>query len=297
MSILVIGSTNTDLVIRAERFPLPGQTIIGENFFTLPGGKGANQAVAVARLGGKVSFLTKVGNDLYGRQARQQFQEEGICTDFVLTDPHHPSGVALIVVDAQGENSIVTAPGANSAFTPADLDRVRALPDTALLLVQLELPLDTVAHACRLALASGKRIILNPAPATQVPDALLQGLWVISPNRFEGEALTGIPIKDLRTAAKAGEKIREKGVAHVVLTLGSEGVLLCNEQGVRHFPAQKVQAIDTTGAGDVFSGALAVALAEGKPMEEAVEFANRAAAVSVTRMGAMASIPYRREVV
>jgi ribokinase len=296
MSILVIGSTNTDLVIQAERFPLPGQTVIGENFFTLPGGKGANQAVAVARLGGKVTFLTKVGNDLYGQQAKRQFQQEGINTDLVLTDPHHPSGIALIVVDAQGENSIVTAPGANSAFTPGDLDHVQALPDIDLLLIQLEVPLDTVGHACRLALALGKRIILNPAPATPVPDDLLQGLSVITPNRFEGETLTGIPIKDLRTAAEAAKKIREKGVTHVVLTLGSDGVLLCNEQGVRHFPAQKVQVVDTTGAGDVFSGALAVTLAEGKLMEEAVEFANRAAAVSVTRMGAMASIPYRREV-
>lgn len=295
-SILVIGSSNTDMVIKAETFPAPGETILGGQFFMFPGGKGANQAVAASRLGGDVTFIAKIGNDIFGKQALQQFKKEGIHTDFILADAENPSGVALITVDANGENTIVVAQGANGALTAEDLSKASAeFTRVDILLMQLEIPIDTVVHAARLAKQAGKKVILNPAPAAVLPEALFKDLHIITPNRSETETLAGIVIKDAASIDAAAKRLKAKGVEHVIITLGSEGAYLYDDQGGRHIATPTVKAVDTTAAGDVFNGALAVALAEQMSLDDAVAFANRAAAISVTKMGAQASAPYRNE--
>lgn len=296
--IIVVGSTNTDMVIKADKFPLPGETILGGKFFMNPGGKGANQAVAASRLGGKVTFITKIGNDIFGRQALQQFQNEGIDTRYLCSDPDLPSGVALITVDAKGENSIVVAPGSNGTLSSQDLANAEsAINETEILLMQLEIPVATVAAAARIAASAGKKVILNPAPAMTLPDQLFQDLFLITPNKAEAEALTGVDIRDLESAEVAARNLYKKGVANVVITLGATGAVAFDGTTFRHIPAPLVTALDTTAAGDVFNGALAVGIAEGMPLIRAVEFANQAAAVSVTKMGAQASCPYRHEVI
>ena len=295
-SIIIVGSANTDMVIKADKFPLPGETILGGKFFMFPGGKGANQSVAASRLGGNVTFIAKVGNDVFGKQAIQQFKKEGIRTDYIISDPDHPSGVALITVDAKGENTIVVAQGSNGTLSPSDLIKAeKEFEHAGIVLMQLEIPLHTVLHAARLAKEHGKKVILNPAPAMPLPSELFGNLFIITPNKSETEALTGIEITDMASIKKAAEKIREKGVINVVITLGSEGAYIFNDEGGRHIPTHKVNAIDSTAAGDVFNGALAVGIAEGQQLDDAVTFANHAAAISVTKMGAQASAPFRKE--
>ncbi|MEK6781002.1 MAG: ribokinase [Bacteroidota bacterium] len=295
--IIVVGSSNTDMVIKADHFPIPGETILGGNFFMFPGGKGANQAVAAARLGGQVTFIAKTGNDIFGEQALNQFRKEGINTDFIITDINQPSGVALITIDDAGENTIVVAQGANGTLTPEDVQKaVREFEHADLVLVQLEIPLEAVVHAVRLAKQFGKKIILNPAPARQLPDELLKELFMMTPNESEAGILLGIEIKGIAAIKDAAKKLYEKGVANVVITLGADGAYIYNADGGQHITTIKVETVDTTAAGDVFNGALAVAISEGKMLKDAVEFANRAAALSVTRMGAQASAPYRNEI-
>lgn len=295
--IVVIGSTNTDMVMRTSVFPRPGETVLGGEFFLNPGGKGANQAVAAARLGGQVTFVTKIGNDLFGEQALAQFRKESIHTGYILSDPQHPSGVALITVDAQGENTIVVAPGANGALSPQDIQAAEpAFVNCDVVLMQLEIPLSTVVSATQLAKQYGKKVMLNPAPATPLPDELLNGLFAITPNESEAQLLTGIKIDTLESAKEAAHRLKAKGVVHVLITLGERGVYVYNGTIAMHIPAPNVAAIDTTAAGDVFSGALAVAIAEGASMDIAAAFANRAAAISVTRKGAQCSAPFRQEV-
>jgi len=295
-SIIVVGSSNTDMVIQTNKFPVPGETLLGGKFFMFPGGKGANQAVAAARLGGLVTFIAKVGHDIFGEQALQQFQKEGIRTDFIISDPSNPSGVALITVDAKGENTIVVAQGANGALTTEDIQKAnKEFENTSIVLMQLEIPLEAVLHTAKLATQHGKKVILNPAPARQLPDALLKELFIITPNESETETLLGIEITDMNAVHVAAKQLHEKGVTHVIITLGSEGAYLYNTEGGQHIPTVKVTPIDSTAAGDVFNGALAVAISEGKSLREAIQFANRAAAISVTRMGAQASAPFRNE--
>jgi ribokinase len=295
-SILVIGSSNTDMVIQAGKFPLPGETILGGKFLLFPGGKGANQAVAASRLGGNVTFIAKVGNDIFGEQALQQFKKEGISTQFIATDAENPSGVALITVDAKGENTIVVAPGANGALTPDDVQKAKTEFDQAdTVLVQLEIPMDAVQHAVNLATHYRKKIILNPAPARKLPDALLKGLFVITPNQSEAGSVLEMEITGMKSVQEAAKKLHGKGVHHIVITLGAAGAFLFDDKGGRHIMAPKVTSVDSTAAGDVFNGALAVAIAEEKPIDEAVEFANKAASMSVTRMGAQTSAPFRHE--
>lgn len=285
------------MVIKADKFPLPGETILGGEFFMFPGGKGANQAVAAARLGGNVTFIAKVGNDIFGKQALQHFGKEGIRTDYILSDTEHPSGVALITVDANGENTIVVAQGANGALSPDDLTQAAEEFEKAeILLMQLEIPLQTVLHAARLAKRHGAKVIVNPAPAMPLPPELFPNVYILTPNKSETEALTGLKITDMSSIQKAAESITYKGVANVVITLGPEGAYIFSEGGGRHITTPQVKAIDTTAAGDVFNGALAVALSEGKGLDQAVEFANGAAAFSVTKMGAQASAPFRHEI-
>ena len=295
--ILVIGSSNTDMVICTGHLPLPGETVIGGTFFMNPGGKGANQAVTVARLGGRVSFICKTGSDIFGHQANQLFNEEGIDTSYVFSDTKNPSGVALITVDTDAENCIVVAPGANAHLTPNDLKRsAEAVEAADIILLQLEIPMQTVEAAAMMAYRLGKKVVLNPAPASKLSAGLLETLYAITPNETEAEAISGIRITDERTAEEAARKIASMGVCNVIITLGAKGALVFDGEHCEVVPAYKIQAIDTTAAGDVFNGALVVALSEGRTLPEAVRFACKASAISVTRVGAQNSVPYRTEV-
>jgi ribokinase len=296
-SILVIGSSNTDMVIKADHLPQPGETILGGVFFMNPGGKGANQAVAAARLGGSVVFICKTGNDVFGRQSIQLFNEEGINTGFVVADSANPSGVALITVDKNAENCIVVASGANANLISADLRKAeKEFEHASVVLMQLEIPVETVAWAAAKAVRTGATVILNPAPACVLPDSLMKQVSVITPNKTEAEMLSGIKINDMASAVRAGKLIRDRGIETVVITLGAEGALLIQKQMAELIPSPQTKAVDTTAAGDVFNGALAVAISEQMPIKAAVAFACRAAAVSVGRMGAQASAPYRKEI-
>jgi len=295
--ITVVGSTNTDMVIKTTRLPLPGETILGGDFLMNPGGKGANQAVAAARLKGEVTLVAKTGEDLFGSQTKKLFQSENLNIDYLFSDPECPSGIALITVDEHAENCIVVAPGANARLLRSDIDRAKeAILNSEILLMQLEIPLDTVIYTTEIAYKSGKKVILNPAPAQHLPDDLLRMLYLISPNETEAELLTGIPVTDPQSAGKAAQILLDKGVQVVVVTLGSKGALLATGNIAKLIPAYAVTPVDSTAAGDCFNGALAVALAEGAGLEDAIAFANKAASVSVTRMGAQASAPYRHEI-
>jgi len=295
--ILVIGSSNTDMVIKTEKLPAPGETILGGTFLLNPGGKGANQAVSAARLGGKVTFVTKRGNDLFGNQAVGLLMREGIDTQFVVKDSELPSGVALITVDSNGENSIVVAPGSNGNLLQEDIPaKLFETGRFEILLLQLEIPLSTVEYSAITAAANRIKVILNPAPAQKLSDNLLKHTWLITPNETEAEILTGITVSDITTAENAAISFQEKGVKNVIITMGAAGAYVKSESFTGMVPGIKVKAVDTTAAGDVFNGALAVALAEGKDLKEAAAFANKAASISVTRLGAQASAPYRNEI-
>lgn len=295
--IYVIGSSNTDMVVKAAALPKPGQTVLGGTFLMNAGGKGANQAVTAARLGGGVTFVANVGNDIFGRQAIQHCQAENIKTTFITTDPDQPSGVALINVDEKGENSIMVAPGANSFL---DIRKVQeallSMTQPTILLLQLEIPLATVEFVIEEAHQRGFKVILNPAPANTLRAELLKYIYLITPNESEAELLTGIKVENEASAEQAAVTLHRQGVANVVITLGSRGAYLSSRNVKAIIPAPLVTAYDTTAAGDCFNGALAVALSEGQELADAVSFACKAAAISVTRMGAQSSIPSRREV-
>lgn len=292
MKITVIGSSNTDMVVKTERFPKPGETIIGGEFFMFPGGKGANQAVAAARLGGDVTFVAKIGNDVFGKQALEGFKAENINTKFVFTDKDAASGVALITVTDHGENEIVVASGANNLLNKANITSAKkAITEADIIVLQLEVPIETVAFAVKQSLKANKRIILNPAPAQQLDDNLLSGLFLITPNETEAEILTTVAVSNVATAKLAAEELLKKSVQNVIITMGSKGAFFMNENESFLMEAERVNAVDSTAAGDVFNGALAVAISENKPWKEAIAFANKAASISVTRMGAQASAP------
>jgi ribokinase len=296
--ILVIGSSNTDMVIKTEKLPAPGETILGGTFLMNPGGKGANQAVAAARLGGKVTFITRRGNDLFGNQTIGLLMREGIDSQYVVKDPEYPSGVALITVDSSGENSIVVAPGSNGHLLTEDIpQKVFESGKFGILLLQLEVPVSTVEDSAIRASENNIKVILNPAPAQALSDNLLKNLWLVTPNEVEAEILTGICISDVSSADKAASKLLEKGIKNVIIPLGETGAYVKSDSFTGMVPGVKVKAVDTTAAGDVFNGALAVALSEGKDLKEAVIFANKAASISVTRLGAQASAPYRNEII
>ena len=288
--ITVVGSSNTDMVVKTPRFPQPGETLLGGEFFLFAGGKGANQAVAAARLGGKVRFVARVGNDVFGRQAVAGFEREGIDCSAVTIDAELASGTALITVNGDGENTIVVASGANDALYPELIHKLAFSADEYII-TQLETPLETVAALVQ----RSNHLILNPAPARELPSGLLRQLFLITPNETEAQLLTDIPVTDRISAAQAAAVLQEQGVQHVFITMGGAGAYYRGAEGEFTVPAPRVTAVDTTAAGDVFNGALVVALAEGKSMRAAVEFAVRAASVSVTRMGAQASAPRRSE--
>ena len=294
--IVVVGSCNTDMVIKADRLPVPGETILGGTFFMNPGGKGANQAVAAARMGGNVTLISKTGNDVFGKQSVMLYTAENIKTDYIFSDPKHPSGVALITVDAQGENCIVVASGANASLSPADIDKASAeIEGSDLILMQLEIPIETVEYVAEKAQKKGIKVILNPAPARALSDNLLQNLYIIIPNKSEAEILSGIKVSDIESAKLAANIISAKGVNIVVITLGSQGALIKEFEDFHFVDALNVEALDTTAAGDTFCGSVCVGLSEGKSILESVKLAARAAAITVTRMGAQSSIPYRSE--
>lgn len=295
--IVVIGSSNTDMVVKASRLPVPGETILGGNFLMNPGGKGANQAIAAKRLGADVSLVSKVGNDLFGMQAVEIYRSEMINTEFVFKDPVNPSGVALISVDSKGENCIIVATGSNMYLSPEDIDKAEeTIKNSDLVLIQLEISMKTVEYAVNLAYKHGKKIILNPAPVNSLSNSLLKKLYAILPNKIEAEMLSGIRVKDEKSAYKAAQIISGKGVENVVITLGKMGAFVKEKDKFVMISAIEVETVDSTGAGDVFCGAVSVYLSENKSLIESVEFANHAAAISVTRIGAQSAIPFRREV-
>lgn len=295
--ILVVGSSNTDMVIQTDHLPVPGETILGGTFFMNPGGKGANQAVAIARLDGKVTFICKIGKDVFGYQSKQLFEDEGIDVSHIFFDAEQPSGIAMITVDNKAENCITVASGANMNLTPDDLASAQsAINEAEIILLQLEIPMNTVEYVARTAKKQNKKVILNPAPAQPLSEELLKSLYLITPNETEAELITGQKITDVETAIKAASLIRAKGVENVIITMGSQGALVYTGSICELVPAYKVKAIDTTAAGDIFNGALAVATAEGHGWIEAARFACKASAIAVTRAGAQSSAPYRKEV-
>lgn len=295
--IVVVGSSNTDMVIKTKQIPAPGETVLGGTFFMNAGGKGANQAVAAVRLGGTVSLICKTGNDIFGKEAIASFKKENINTNFIFTNGKEPSGIALITVDENAQNSIVVAPGANAALNVGDIEEIEDfIVQAEIILMQLEIPLSTVVHVAEFAAANEIPVILNPAPACELPDELLKNISIITPNENEAEKLTGITVTDIRTAEQAAKSVYDRGVETVIVTLGAEGALLLNRDSVVHIAGYKVNPVDTTAAGDIFNGALAVALSEKKSLEEAIDFACKAASISVTRLGAQASAPYRHEI-
>lgn len=297
--IVVVGSCNTDMVIPVEHLPLPGETIIGGDLLTNQGGKGANQAVAVARFGGEVELIARVGDDGFGRQTIESLRREGVGTSRIRLTPGVPSGVALIAVDAKGENSIMVSSGANARLTPEDVEEAGAvLTEADVVLMQLETPLPTLTKAASLARKAGCRVVLNPAPypPTPLPAAFLGLIDLITPNETEAMAMSGVSITDEASALEAIRAIRAQGVKQVVITAGGAGAYTELDGQLLHIEACSTHVVDTTAAGDTFCGVLCVALSEGASLAEAIAQANRAAALSVTRRGAWQSIPYRREV-
>ena len=294
--IVVLGSTNTDMVITGKHLPVPGETVSGGKFMMNPGGKGANQAVAVARLSAKkgaCTFIAKVGDDLFGRDTAARLKKDGIDARLVV-DKDEPSGTALILVDAKGQNVISVALGSNGTLSPDDVAPFRNdIEGAAALLMQLETPLETVEWAAKVAHDAGVPVILNPAPARKLPRSLYPLVDWITPNETEVEILTGVKVADAEGAAKAAAVLKKRGVGHVVITMGAKGAYCgdCNKV----YPCRKVKSVDCVAAGDTFNGAFAVALAEGKTCAEAIDFAQKASAISVTRPGAQSSVPYRNE--
>jgi ribokinase len=296
-SVVVVGSSNTDMILRVHQVPRPGETLLGGEFSTAPGGKGANQAVAAARAGGRVTFVARLGRDHLGDAALAGFRKEGMALSHVVRDGRRPSGVALIFVGADGENSIGVAGGANQGLSVDDVRRARgAISKARVLLLQLETPLEAVEAAARAGRESGVTVILNPAPACPLSDRLLRQVSMLTPNETEASLLSGLPVTDAASAERAARVLLGRGVETVLITLGAKGALVATADGSQLIGGFKVKAVDTTAAGDVFNGALAVRLAEGSGLAESVRFAHAAAALSVTRHGAQPSIPDRKEI-
>ncbi len=296
MGVLIIGSSNTDFSLKVRSLPKPGETILGNAFSVQAGGKGANQAVAAARLGSNVKFCCKVGSDGYGETALTSYRNEGIDDNYFLVDDSLPSGVALILVDRNGENQIAVASGANGHISPTDIEAIESFSKFDVVLTQLEIPLVTVESICRRAHDENALMILNPAPAQRLSTDVLSNVDIITPNETEAQILTGVRVETEDDAFRAGKILCDKGVKQVIITLGSKGAYIFDGSTSLLVPAFKVNAVDTTAAGDVFNGALCTALSERMEIESAVRFASAASALAVTRKGAQDSAPTRKEV-
>lgn len=295
--VVVVGSCSIDMIVQVSRIPRIGETVIGGKFHSAGGGKGANQAVTASRAGAPVVFVGRVGRDDFGSAVVAGLRRDGINVSHVTVDEKEPTGVAFIFVGGAGENSIAVASGANLRLSPRDVARAHGVfRKGGTLLVQLESPLSAVVSAVNAASKSGMRVILNPAPAQPLPDSLLRKLDILTPNEHEAESLTGIKVDGNAAAGRAADRLRRRGVKTVIITLGARGAFVCGKDCRTLVPAFKAKAVDTTAAGDVFNGALAVALSEDRPLLEAVRFAQAAAAIAVTRIGAQTSAPTRAEV-
>ncbi len=295
--IVVAGSSNTDMVVKVPHIPAPGETVMGSELLTIPGGKGANQAVGAARAGGNVVFISCVSDDTFGTDSIENYKKEGIDTSFIKIKPGIHSGVALINVAEDGENSISVAPGANSHLLSEDILKFRsAFSGAGIVLVQLEIPLETVISVADISESLGIPLILNPAPGAKLPIELMKKISVLTPNETEAALLTGRKRADNDQVPLMAREIKEMGIDTVIITLGSRGVFLLNDEFEDLIPGYKVRAVDTTAAGDIFNGSLAFALSEGAPAREAIDFAQRAAAISVTKTGAQPSAPTHKEI-
>ena len=294
--IYIIGSSNTDMVIKSNSIPKPGETIIGGDFYSFQGGKGANQAVAASKLGGKVIFICKVGDDSLGNKSIKEYESHGINTEYICVEKDEHTGVALIMVDKEGENLISVASGANSKLKIKDISFIeKKLKPNDLVLIQLEIPLEVVEFIISLCYRLRIKLILNPAPFQKIDDDYLKCIHTITPNMIEAESLTGIKVFDIDSSRVAAHKLIDKGIKNVFITMGNKGVFYITEDREGHILPKKVKAIDSTAAGDTFNGALAAALSFGMKIYDSVEFANSAASISVTKMGAQDSIPYINE--
>lgn len=294
--VVVVGSSNTDIVINTQTLPLPGETVLGNRYQMSHGGKGGNQAVAASRLGAEVALIARVGADMFGKSSVRNYEDYGIDTSAVHLDWNTPSGLAMVTVDDEGQNLITVATGANSNLSCDDIDQAEELFSVAdFVLIQLEIPDEVVYHTLKKAHGMGIRCILNPAPAHLLPDDIFECISIITPNQREAKIITGIEVKGIDSARNAAKHLFQKGIETVIITMGEQGAYVYTENIDQLFPTDKVTATDTTAAGDVFNGALVAALGEDMPLEDAVMFANKAASISVTRFGAQSSIPKRHE--
>jgi ribokinase len=297
VKILVVGSFMMDLVVRTPRAPENGETIIGTSFSRFPGGKGANQAVAAARLGGQVTLVGKLGPDPFGDEMLATVDKEKINTEYILRDHHHPTGIGTIMLDQYGNNRIIVVPGANSQYKTIDLDNVeKVIKESSILLLQLEMDIEMIERAVHYAYVYHVPVILNPAPAQKLSDKILSRVTYLTPNETEAEILTGTKINGIEDAKGAVKVLLAKGVNNIVMTLAEKGALIASPFGIKHVPGYTVKPVDTVAAGDAFNGALAVAVVSGKSLEEAVRFSNAAGALAVTKEGAIPSLPYLKEV-
>ncbi len=295
-SAVIIGSLNMDLVTRVERMPLAGETMFGAGFTLAEGGKGANQAAASARLGAEVAMIGRVGQDGFGEQLRRALAKDGVNTDHVRNHPELPTGVATILVDISGENRIILEPGANLALSRSDIDAAAdRIGQAEFVVLQLEVPMAAVTYAISLAAAAGKRVILNPAPASDLPASAWPAVNYLIPNETEAGWLTGIKVNSREAAIAAGQALRRRGAQVVLITLGAQGVLICDAAGERLLPARPVKVQDTTAAGDCFIGGVTAGLCEGMAIDEAAELGIAAASLCVMRAGAQPALPFRRE--
>ena len=295
--IVVIGSTNTDMTIQTDVLPQVGDIVAGGKFRICPGGKGANEAIAASRLGGSVSLITKTGNDLFGRQAKQMFSSEGIRTDYIFSDANNPSGVALIMVNNAGEKYISLAQGSITTLSLEEIDKTRSeIMDAKVLLIELETPIETALYAARIASESGVPVIINPSPQQTLPDELFSLASIMIPNRSEASKLTGVDVNDFDSAKEAARKLADKGVETVIITMGHRGALMLRDEETHIIEAFDADVKDTSGAGDVFCAAVCVAISENKDLLSAMKMASAAAALQVSRDGMMDAIPYRYEV-
>ena len=295
--IVVIGSSNIDLVAKSHKIPVVGETLTGTDFFMTPGGKGANQAVAAAKLGADVIFVARLGKDVFAEKSLENFKSVNINTKHIAQLEGVPSGVAIIAIDDNGKNIIIVVPGANGKLMPADVEKASAdIASAGVVVCQLEIPIETVERAAALAAQNKVPFILDPAPARPLSDKLLSMVDVIKPNETEAQTITGIKVTDVDSASKAADWLLAKGVKNVIITLGEKGALLANKNSKETIESRRVKAIDSTAAGDAFTGALAYGMANGKSLKDAAVYAGAVAAISVTRLGAQASMPTKKEV-